>query len=115
MVRRGVRTPSRGFWLFSERSLSSLYVPNICVQNHIMSVICYVNIFFFFFLQTSTSIPIKRKTAYKIHNNTKRYFSDIVPKQMKNIYRLITLGEKNVPTFSLLDSISYFVSDLRTF
>ena len=55
-VRRGVRTPSRGFQLFSECSLSSLYMPNIRVQNHIMSVICYVNIFFFFFTDKHINI-----------------------------------------------------------
>ena len=90
-------------------------MQNIHVKNHIMSVICYANTFFYSFYRKAHPVPIKKKIVYKIPYNMKRYFSDIVPKQMRNVHRLNSLGKKPVPTFSLLDSISYLVSDLCTF
>ena len=116
---RGAKTPPHGFWLFSEHSLTYIYIyiymQNIHVKNHIMSVICYANTFFYSFYRKAHPVPIKKKIVYKIPYNMKRYFSDIVPKQMRNVHRLNSLGKKPVPTFSLLDSISYLVSDLCTF
>lgn len=70
---------------------------------------CYPQYEHLFFHGQAYPIPIKKQKifAYKISYNTKRYFSDIVPKQMKNISKLIAW--KNVPALSLLESISYLI------